>query len=306
MMFLLLSAILSIGMAAQSYGEEEIPITTIPLTFSWDIAPKGGAQVGEIYASTSSKQFIVDGAAYIKQDDAWTFGEQPIVEVELSAASGYYFPGSGRDRFTLSGCNAQYRSSEVDLDGNAMILEVALSRLDGSLPDTVSISWSENSAVWDEVVGASTYDIRLYRNSRLTASVSTEDTSYDFSSYLNLDGSYTFTVRAGGVYSTQDSNWSAPSETKTITLTEAWNIDNGSWQRNGNRWRYVYNNGAYPASTWRQIGDVWYYFDSNGYMVANCYVKSRTSELYYWINEEGVWDTQWDTIQPDRSYSIYS
>ena len=306
MKLLVLTAALAVGMAIQAYGAEGTAITSIPLTFSWDTAPKGGEQVGEIYVATSSTQFIVEGAEYDKRDDAWIFGEQPIVEVELSAKDGYYFSDSSRSSFSLSGCNAQYRSSEVDSDGNVMILRVTLSRLDGSLPGTTSISWSGDSAVWDEVGGSDGYDVRLYRDNRLLATVSTEGTSYDFHSYLNLEGDYTFTVRATGDYSTQDSGWSASSEPKTITLEESWSMDTGSWQRNGSRWRYVYANGAYPVSAWRQIGDAWYYFDTNGYMVSNCYVKSLTEEMYYWINRDGVWDTQWDTAQPERGYGVYS
>ena len=140
MKLLVLTAALAVGMAIQAYGAEGTAITSIPLTFSWDTAPKGGEQVGEIYAATSSTQFIVEGAEYDKRDDAWIFGEQPIVEVELSAKDGYYFSDSSRSSFSLSGCNAQYRSSEVDSDGNVMILRVTLSRLDGSLPGTTSIS----------------------------------------------------------------------------------------------------------------------------------------------------------------------
>ena len=90
-------------------------------------------------------------------------------------------------------------------------------------------------------------------------------------------------------------------------MEDAWAIDNGAWQQSGSRWRYVYANGVYPTSDWRQIGDVWYYFDSSGYMVSYCYVKSLTSEMYYWINREGIWEPQWNTAQPDRtSYTIYS
>ena len=306
MKLLLLTAALAVGMGIQAYGEETA-ITSIPLTFSWDAAPRGGAQIGEIYAASSSSQFEVEGAVYTKEDDAWAFGDQPIVEVELSANDGYYFSGSGRERFSLSGCNAQYRSSEIDSDGSVMVLQVTLSRLDGSLPGITALGWSGSSASWDEVAGASGYDVRLYRDNHLLATVSTAANSYDFSSYLNLAGDYTFSVRATGSYSSQASGWANSSETYTITMEEAWAIDNGAWQQSGNRWRYVYANGVYPTSDWRQIGDVWYYFDSNGYMVSYCYVKSLTSEMYYWINREGIWEPQWNTAQPDRtSYTIYS
>ena len=271
MKLLTLAAAMAVGMAFQAVGQEGTPVTSVSLTFSWDTAPRGGEQVGKIYAASSSRQFVVEGAEYVKRDDAWTFGEQPIVEVELSAEDGYYFSSSSKNSISLSGCNAQYRSSEIDSDGSVMILRAALSRLDGSLPGTTSVSWSGDS-----------------------------------SSYLNLAGDYTFNVRAIGDYSTQHSSWSASSEPNSISIEEAWTIEGGSWQKLGSRWRYVYANGAYPTSTWRQIGDVWYYFNYDGYMVSNCYVKSLTGEMYYWINGAGAWDTQWDTAVPERGYNIYS
>lgn len=306
MKLLTLAAAMAVGMAFQAFGQEGTPVTSVSLTFSWDTAPRGGEQVGEIYAASSSRQFVVEGAEYVKRDDAWTFGEQPIVEVELSAEDGYYFSSSSKNSISLSGCNAQYRSSEIDSDGSVMILRAALSRLDGSLPGTTSVSWSGDSAVWDAVGGTSGYEVRLYRDNRLIATVSAADNSYDFSSYLNLSGDYTFNVRAIGDYSTQHSSWSASSEPNSISIEEAWTIEGGSWQKLGSRWRYVYANGAYPTSTWRQIGDVWYYFNYDGYMVSNCYVKSLTGEMYYWINGAGAWDTQWDTAVPERGYNIYS
>ena len=96
MKLLTLAAAMAVGMAFQAFGQEGTPVTSVSLTFSWDTAPRGGEQVGEIYAASSSRQFVVEGAEYVKRDDAWTFGEQPIVEVELSAEDGYYFSSSSK------------------------------------------------------------------------------------------------------------------------------------------------------------------------------------------------------------------
>ena len=79
-----------------------------------------------------------------------------------------------------------------------------------------------------------------------------------------------------------------------------------SWRQNRNGWWWQEDNGSWPAGQWRNIDGTWYAFDTNGYMVSNCYVKSLTEEMYYWINRDGVWETQWDTAQPERGYGVYS
>jgi hypothetical protein len=286
--------------------EETKPITYIPLSISWDSAPKGGEIVGEIYANTTSSQFIVDGAEYVKKDDTWDYGEQPVAEIELSAEDGYYFNDVSRSRFSISGCSAQFKTAEKDSDGSSVVLQVYLSQIGGSLPDTTSVSWSGKSASWDAVTGAGRYEVKLYRDGQLLTTVTATENSYDFSSYINLEGTYTFAVRAAGSGSTQSSAWVTDSEGLILSRESAWLIAGGTWKSTGSKWRYLYSNNVYPTSAWRLIGEDWYYFDSDGYMVTDCYVKSVDTATYYWIGADGIWDTSWDTEQPDlttyRSY----
>ena len=97
-------------------------------------APKGGEAVGTLTATTTSQSFIVEGSEYLKDDDTWDYGEWPCAEIELSAAEGYRFSTPNRRTFSLSGCNVQYKSSEIDSDGSTLILQVYLSRIGGQLP----------------------------------------------------------------------------------------------------------------------------------------------------------------------------
>ena len=123
--------VLSAGLSFSALGEEEEKdkeITSVSLEFSWDKAPKGGDLVGRVYASSSDPQFTIEGAEYIKRDDTWIFGERPVVEVALSARSGYYFSSLKRENFHISGCGAKYKSSEVDSDNIYVTLEVYLDR----------------------------------------------------------------------------------------------------------------------------------------------------------------------------------
>ena len=298
------AACLSAGLTFSAYGEEAI--SSVPLSFSWDGAPKGGEMVGTLTASTTSKAFIVEGSEYLKDDDTWTYGEWPCAEIELSAAEGYHFSRPNRRTFSLSGCNVQYKSAEIDSDGSTLILQVYLSRIGGQLPKITDLSWSGKNAVWDSIEGSDSYEVCLKKDGKTLVTINSKGTSYDFSDYINIAGSYTFTVRAVTTASNQNSTWSTGSEPYILTLEDAWYSDNGIWKQVGNKWRFVYTDGSYPTFSWRQIKEKWYYFDGNGYMVSNCYVKSLAENLYYRIGEDGVWDETGDTYTPNRAkYTVY-
>ena len=39
-------------------------------------------------------------------------------------------------------------------------------------------------------------------------------------------------------------------------------------------------------------------------MESDCYVKSSHQELYYWVESDGVWDTEKDTSVPEDGARI--
>lgn len=298
-----LASFLSVGSLFAAYGEEKA-ITSVPLSFSWDTAPKGGELVGHVYATTSHSEFKVEGAEYDKRDDQWDYGERPVVEVELSARDGYYFTSTSRGIFSLSGCNAQFKSAEKDPDGSALVLQVYFTTIDGNLPAITAASWNGNTAMWDAVNGAKNYEIRLYRDKVLVTTQTASEATCDLSSYINLEGSYTFSVRALGTYSSQAGPWSGASDPLVISGEDAWFITNGTWEETSSGWRYVYSNKAYPVNSWRCINNYWYYFGGNGYMETDCYVKDSGQELYYWVGSDGVYNPEKNTAAPESGSRI--
>lgn len=298
-----LAAILSMSTLFWAYGQER-SITSVPLSFSWDGEPKGGELVGTVQADSSSKEFTVEGAEYTKRDDQWNYGEQPVAEVELSANTDYRFSSTNRGVFSISGCNARFQSARIEDDGSTMILQVSFPSIDGALPAVTAVSWDGDTAVWDGVAGAGSYEVQLYRNDKLLTTQTSKEASLDLSSYINVEGDYTFSVRAAGSYRSQSGSWSERSEARTILYEDAWHIANGEWEKKPNGWRYVYKNGAYPVSTWRCINEAWYFFNEEGYMESDCYVKSSHQELYYWVGSDGVWDTAKDTSVPEDGARI--
>ena len=58
---------------------------------------------------------------------------------------------------------------------------------------------------------------------------------------------------------------------------------------------YADETGYIAQARWIEFEDGWRYFDADGYMAKSQYVKSATGNIYYWINEYGLWDTSKDT-----------
>lgn len=293
-------SLLSFGSLSQAYGDDAF-IGSVPLSFSWDKTPKAGDLVGALYATSSSRQFVVEGVSYTKRDDTWVFGEKPMAEIELSARGGYRFKTTDRTCFTLFGCGVQYKKATMDFDGNSLTLQVTFPTIDSILPSTTAVSWDDNTAVWDDVDGSKSYEVELYKDKRLLSTVKAKHSNYDFKPYINVEGNYTFRVRAFGTYRSQASPWSDLSEDNNVRSEDAWYIDNGSWERNRLGRRYVYKNKAYPSNAWRCINSQWYYFNNDGYIRTNCYVKSDEMKFYYYLGPNGVWDSSKDTFSPDFS-----
>ena len=55
---------------------------------------------------------------------------------------------------------------------------------------------SSGQAYWDAVENAASYQVMLYSNNNLVSTCSTENTTYDFSSSINSQDSFTFSVKA--------------------------------------------------------------------------------------------------------------
>lgn len=293
------SMILSAAALIPIYGAEK-DITSINLSFSWDKEPKGGDLIGHVSASSSSNQFTVEGAEYLEDDDTWIFGTRPEAEVELSANEDFQFSSSNRRIFTLSGCNVVFKEASIDSDGSTLILRVYFPTIDDVLPGTTAVSWNGKAAVWDEVGGAAGYEVKLYKDGSLSDTVTTPEASYDFSTYVNNEGAYTFTVRALGKYSTQSSEWSNASDPFTVSKSDAWYHNDGKWKRVPGGWRFVYENDDYPINAWRMIEDKWYFFNQKGYMAADCYVKADEGDVYHWVGSDGAWVKEKDTNVVDE------
>ena len=78
------------------------------------------------------------------------------------------------------------------------------------------------------------------------------------------------------------------------------------WLQTSEGYYYMDLSTGYMTTGFKQIDGKWYFFDGAGYMVSQCYVRSKSSDLYHWIGTDGVWDENGDTKQPNRAqYEVY-
>ena len=72
------------------------------------------------------------------------------------------------------------------------------------------------------------------------------------------------------------------------------------WLRSDAGYYYLQpEDGAMLAGQWIEIEEKSYYLTKSGLMATNAYVKGKSSDQYYWVNENGEWMPEWDTVSPN-------
>ncbi len=70
------------------------------------------------------------------------------------------------------------------------------------------------------------------------------------------------------------------------------------------RWWYVDKDYKYAKAEWKNIGGKDYCFGKDSYLFVSCYIKSAVSGVYYWVDDNGVYQKQYDTTSPSRKYRV--
>lgn len=93
---------------------------------------------------------------------------------------------------------------------------------------------------------------------------------------------------------------------KDTTDHWAWFDGNGQalcnqWYEYEYNWYYFGSNCYMCSSQWIEYNSNQYYLTADGTMAKSAYIKSKDpkSGMYYWVNEDGVWESEWDTSTPD-------
>lgn len=207
----------------------------------------------------------------------WEDTDVPEITIYLRAEEGYYFSLTRASAVELSG--ATYIKASKQDSSETLALKVKLPSLAESVDDQGEVTLTTGAyAIWDEVRGAGSYEVRLYRNGTgMGVSIlTTPNPYYDFSSMMTRAGTYHARVRPLNKIKPENKGEWAESPTVTLTAEQADAIRNGTanqaipvrgeWMQDGTGWWYQHSDGSYTKNNWESIKDVWYFFDENGYM----------------------------------------
>lgn len=72
------------------------------------------------------------------------------------------------------------------------------------------------------------------------------------------------------------------------------------WFKQGEDWYYMNpEDGTMISGQWVGVDGKSYYLTQSGLMARNAYIKSDETEVYYWVDAEGIYQKDYDTDKPD-------
>lgn len=200
-----------------TYAAEKIDMVRIVIEDVGDVGV--GSSIGEVFVSENDTRFEINNAQFLNDTEKWRGGDIPRIQIDLTAEDGYVFSHRGADHFTIGGKDVVFKRASIYDNGERMILEAVLPRLEGRVNQVSGVQWDGYTANWDEDSLADRYEIWLYRNNEVKNKVKTEENSYDFSGKMTQKGNYKFRVRS--LSDRIEGDWSDFSDTYYLTAEEA-------------------------------------------------------------------------------------
>lgn len=282
-------------------------INSISLTVTSSIVPETKYGDEEVDVEVKSGKCTFDYYEIENTGFEWTEDDVPELTLYFAADDGYYFALGKASSIKLTG--ATYVSASKQDSSETLVLKVKLPSLAESVGSETKVTlYPSGYAVWNEVRGAGSYELRLYRNGSGVGAtlLTTEEVSYDFRSLMNRTGSYYVKVRPVNKLVTDNKGeWT---ESPAITLDqdmvnaiksgEAGGIPaaySGNWVQDDNGWWYSYSDSTYAADSWVEIDGSWYFFDEHGYMKTGWIEWS--DQMFYCSETTGAMLT--NTTTPD-------
>lgn len=301
--------------------ETRTPITSVQLRVRSDVQADYELNEATVYAATDSNLYTIGAYKWVtKNKEYWEPGDEPKVQIEIHARSGYYFNRTtGPSKFQIDG--AEYASVKRTNNDETLLLTVKLTPASGTLEIPDSVEWMgypPGKATWAAVPFAGAYELKLYRDGQMVQGVpKVIATTYDFYPSMILPGTYQFRVRAIPKDSEEQgyitaSDW-VYSDEQDIDGDEVCTLTGGvsgpaedegqltpaqiGWVKDNEGWWYRNSDGTYPIGTWQNIDGGWYLFDFSGYMLTGWQQKNGN---YYFLDINGVMQTGW--IQDNRKW----
>jgi len=281
-----------------AYAASRKKINSINISVTANIQPETKYGDEEVEVDVKSGKCSFDFYEIENVGFEWVEDDVPELTLYFAADEGYYFALAKASSIKLSG--ATYVSASKQDSSETLVLKVKLNSLAETVADeTEIVLHSSGYAVWDEVRGAGSYELRLYRNGTgIGASLlSTTDTHYDFRSMMSRPGSYSVKVRpVNKLVSENKGEWV---ESAVLTLDQAMvnaikNGDaggipvriTGDWIKDDTGWWYRHSNESYTRNNWEEIDGKWYFFGEDGYMQTGWI--EWDGKLYYCSENNGA------------------
>lgn len=280
-----------------AYADPRTKITQINLNINSNLQAGIG---GNVDVTTSDSTFAVSDITITNDDGEWNGNFKPRVTVYLEADEEYYFSGTSKSIFRFTGDQCTFVSAKRRDSGTGLDVVFKMGQIGSGDLTVTGLEWDPGSGIasWDEVAGAKSYQVCLYRKTSSFSGVkSTTGTRYNFASLIDQQGDYFFRVRAVG-HGSEKSDWT-DSDYGYVSSSQAndFYYDNrrkepsgssysgpgvsspspssssgpgynnsGSWVQDQVGWWYRFSNGSYPVSAWQNIGGKWYFFNQFGYL----------------------------------------
>lgn len=274
---LLVSAIMIAGMAAiPTMAASRKKISSVNISVESEIEPETKYGEENIEVTVRSSKCSFDYYDIENVGFEWTEDDVPEITIYLKADDGYYFSLTTASAVKLSG--ATYVKATKQDSSETLKLTVKLPSLAETVGEQTEITLTNNGyAIWDDVRGAGSYEVRLYRNGNgIGASVlTTKNAYYNLQDMMTRAGSYYVKVRPVNKVNQEKKGPWRESETISLTTDQATAIRTGNaggmpvrgtWQSDDRGWWYQHSDGTYTKNGWEEIKGQWYFFDENGYM----------------------------------------
>lgn len=303
--FLLVTA-MTIGVCAvPAFAATRKKITSVNVKVTSDIQPETRFGEETIEVETKGGKYSFDYYEIENFGFEWMEDDVPQIIIYLSADEGYYFSLSKASDVKLSG--ATYVKASKQDSSETLKLTVKLSPLAETVADQSEVTLTNGGyAYWDDVRGAGSYELRMYRNGTGmgATTLTTSDTHYDFTSMMKRPGIYQVKVRPVNKINPDNKGEWAESESISLSAEMANEIRNGTapkmplrgeWKLTDDKWWYEHSDGSYTKNNWEEIKGEWYFFDEEGYMKTGWI--DWNGERYYCDDSSG--EMLKGTVTPD-------